>query len=74
MKAKTIEQRRAALTDGKRLDVVTAAVSHSLWMEIQNAAKAADTSVSAWLMQAAVEKIVNDEIKAAAGRSNRHGA
>jgi hypothetical protein len=61
-----LEQRRAQLTDGKCLDLVAARMPRPLAMEVRQAAKGADTTVSDWLMQAALEKIWNDEMKTAA--------
>lgn len=60
-----IEQRRAQLADGKCYGLLAARVPHALVKEVQQAAKRAGTSMSDWLMQAAIEKIVNDESKGA---------
>lgn len=61
-----IKQRREQLAAGKCYGLVAARVPHTLVTEVRQAAERADTSMSDWLMRAVIEKIVNDERKAAA--------
>jgi hypothetical protein len=61
-----LEQRRAQLNDGKCLDVVASRMPRPLAMEVRQLAERTGTTVSDWLMQAAIEKIVNDERKVTA--------
>lgn len=58
-----LEERRAQLTDGKCIDLVAARMPPFLGREVRQAAQRAGTSVSDWMMQAAIKKIVDDERK-----------
>jgi len=61
-----LDSRRAALAESKHDDMLASRVPRFLAEEARQAAAKACMTVSAWMTQAMLEKIVNDERKAAA--------